>query len=222
MKSEPRGKSTAREFAYRNYVNGQIDLDIQMNYLIEFSWEIVDEDYYVRATGDNFPISMIKDTVGLQAKMDITRKLGGSVSGIPEAEIPPKELLPGIIEQINAELIKRCGVVITDARFAEFDVSEADKMKISRLEKDMEKIMFYSALAKGTNMAAAASAIQSESPAANPKEKVSWICECGNINETSFCPECGAPKNFKNWVCSCGTKNSGKFCTECGKKLVEY
>lgn len=221
MKSEPRGKSTAREFAYRNYVNGKIDLEIRMNYLIEFSWEIVDEDYYVRATGDNFPISMIKDIVGLQAKMDITGKLNEPTSSIPKAEIPPKELLPGIIEEVNAELIKRCGVEITDARFAEFNVSEADKMKINRLERDMEKIMFYSALAKGTKTAAAASTIQSENPAANHQEKVSWICKCGNVNKTSFCPECGAPRNFKNWVCSCGTKNSGKFCTECGKELAK-
>lgn len=222
MRSEPRGKSTAREFAYRNYVDGKIDREIQMNYLIEFSWEIVDEDHYVRMTGDNFPISMIKDTVGLQAKMDITRKLKEPANSIPEAEIPPKELLPGIIEEVNAELLKRCGVRITDARFAEFNVSESDKMRIRRHEKEMEKAELYAAIAKAENPAAVASIIQNGNIFGKPEEKFPWLCKCGKENKSNFCSECGAAKDFDYWICSCGTKNHGKFCMECGKKLEKY
>ena len=85
-----------------------------------------------------------------------------------------------------------------------------------------EKTELYSAIAKAEIPAAAAGIIQNSFLAAKPEEKVLWICKCGNVNRTSFCPECGAPKSFENWICTCGTKNKGKFCTECGKKLVEY
>ena len=89
MKSEPRGKSTARDLAYIPYVNDGLDLEIQMNYLIGFSWQIFDENLYVIATGDIFPISMLKDAVGDTAKINITRYYKTPVNNIPEAEIPP-------------------------------------------------------------------------------------------------------------------------------------
>ena len=216
MKSEPRGKSTARDYFHLNYLNDMIDMLIQVNYLIEFSWQIVDEDFYVQMTGDNLPISMIKDTVGLQAKMNMTRMLNEPVSSIPNAEIPPEELLPGIIEQVNEKLLKYCGVEITNARFAEFAVSEADKMRINRLEKEMEKARLYSAIAKG------AIAVQAVKPAPKPQKKVFWLCKCGAQNKTNFCSECGAPKDFDYWICDCGAKNHGKFCMECGRKLEKY
>ena len=101
MKSEPRGKSTARDLVYIPYVNDGLDLEIQMNYLIDFSWQIFDENLYVIATGDIFPISMLKDAVGDTAKINITRYYKTPVSNIPEAEIPPSELIPGIIEKVN-------------------------------------------------------------------------------------------------------------------------
>ena len=83
MKSEPRGKSTARDLAYIPYVNDGLDLEIQMNYLIDFSWQIFDENLYVIATGDIFPISMLKDAVGDTAKINITRYYKTPVSNIP-------------------------------------------------------------------------------------------------------------------------------------------
>ena len=101
MKSEPRGKSTARDLAYILYVNEDLDFQIQINYLIDFSWQIFDENLYVIATGDIFPISMLKDAVGDTAKINITRYYKTPVSSIPEAEIPPSELIPGIIEKVN-------------------------------------------------------------------------------------------------------------------------
>ena len=47
-----------------------------------------------------------------------------------------------------------------------------------------------------------------------------WTCSCGNVNNGSFCGNCGkskpVPKNA-SWTCSCGTVNKTKFCTNCGK-----
>ena len=220
MKSELRGKSTARDLAYILYVNNGLDFQIQINYLIDFSWQIFDENLYVIATGDIFPSSMLKDVVGDTAKINITRYYKTPVSSIPEAEIPPSELIPGIIEKVN-ELAKGYGIEVTNARFNDFSVSEADKMRIHRMEKEMEKAMLYSAIAKGANPVIAASVVQTD-PSPKPEEKVSWLCKCGAQNKTNFCSECGSPKDFDYWVCSCGTKNHGKFCMECGRKLEKY
>ena len=220
MKSEPRGKSTARDLAYILYVNEDLDFQIQINYLIDFSWQIFDENLYVIATGDIFPSSMLKDVVGDTAKINITRYYKTPVSSIPEAEIPPSELIPGIIEKVN-ELAKGYGIEVTNARFNDFSVSEADKMRIHRMEKEMEKAMLYSAIAKAASPVITASDVQ-VNPSPKPQEKVSWLCKCGAQNKTNFCSECGAKKDFDYWVCSCGTKNHGKFCMECGRKLEEY
>ena len=220
MKSEPRGKSTARDLAYILYVNEDLDFQIQINYLIDFSWQIFDENLYVIATGDIFPSSMLKDVVGDTAKINITRYYKTPVSSIPEAEIPPSELIPGIIEKVN-ELAKGYGIEVTNARFNDFSVSEADKMRIHRMEKEMEKARLYSAVAKGANPVVAASVVQ-VNPSPKPQEKVFWLCKCGAQNKTNFCSECGSPKDFDYWICSCGTKNHGKFCMECGRKLDKY
>ena len=209
MKSEPRGKSTARDLAYILYVNEDLDFQIQINYLIDFSWQIFDENLYVIATGDIFPSSMLKDVVGDTAKINITRYYKTPVSSIPEAEIPPSELIPGIIEKVN-ELAKGYGIEVTNARFNDFSVSEADKMRIHRMEKEMEKARLYSAVAKGANPVVAASVVQ-VNPSPKPQEKVFWLCKCGAQNKTNFCSECGSPKDFDYWICSCGTKNHGKF-----------
>ena len=220
MNSEPRGKSTTRDLAYILYVNNGLDFQVQINYLIDFSWKIFDENLYVIATGDIFPSSMLKDVVGDTAKINITRYYKTPVSSIPEAEIPPSELIPGIIEEVN-ELAKGYGIEVTNARFNDFSVSEADKMRIHRMEKEMEKARLYSAVAKGANPVVAASVVQIN-PSPKPQEKVFWLCKCGAQNKTNFCSECGSPKDFDYWICSCGTKNHGKFCMECGRKLEEY
>lgn len=44
-----------------------------------------------------------------------------------------------------------------------------------------------------------------------------WTCQCGKVNTTKFCSECGEPKPSAGWVCSCGVQNMGKFCHDCGK-----
>lgn len=47
-------------------------------------------------------------------------------------------------------------------------------------------------------------------------QKNSWKCpECGCINDSKFCKDCGAAKP-QIWKCVCGADNSGAFCTECG------
>ncbi len=48
-----------------------------------------------------------------------------------------------------------------------------------------------------------------------------WTCQCGKINNSKFCSECGEPKPSAGWVCSCGVQNLGKFCHECGKPKPE-
>ena len=54
-----------------------------------------------------------------------------------------------------------------------------------------------------------------ESGAAAPSN--GWTCQCGKVNTTKFCSECGEPKPSAGWVCSCGVQNMGKFCHDCGK-----
>jgi len=46
-----------------------------------------------------------------------------------------------------------------------------------------------------------------------------WTCDCGQVNTSKFCSECGKPKEK---ICSkCGKKLSqqAKFCDECGEKV---
>ena len=59
---------------------------------------------------------------------------------------------------------------------------------------------------------------QQEAPSPN-----AWQCQCGNIAEGKFCPECGSPRpaDKMGWTCSCGALNKGKFCSECGAKKPE-
>ena len=43
-----------------------------------------------------------------------------------------------------------------------------------------------------------------------------WKCtECGCINDSKFCKDCGAKKPI--WECECGSVNQSNFCPECGK-----
>lgn len=46
-----------------------------------------------------------------------------------------------------------------------------------------------------------------------------WTCECGTVNTSKFCMNCGKPQpqNVAGWTCECGAVNKGKFCQECGK-----
>lgn len=61
-------------------------------------------------------------------------------------------------------------------------------------------------------------AVQQAAPSLN-----AWQCQCGNIAEGKFCPECGSPRpaDKMGWTCSCGALNKGKFCSECGAKKPE-
>ena len=54
-----------------------------------------------------------------------------------------------------------------------------------------------------------------ESEAAAPSN--GWTCQCGKVNTTKFCSECGEPKPSAGWVCSCGVQKMCKFCHDCGK-----
>lgn len=51
-----------------------------------------------------------------------------------------------------------------------------------------------------------------------------WKCECGQVNTSRFCSQCGKakPSSEENtWNCQCGSINTGKFCPECGSKRPE-
>lgn len=58
------------------------------------------------------------------------------------------------------------------------------------------------------------------------KEDMEWVCSCGSVNHTSFCPECGAPRpsSLKVRCAQCGWESDGlakapNFCPNCGKPL---
>ena len=42
-----------------------------------------------------------------------------------------------------------------------------------------------------------------------------WKCDCGRINTSPFCPDCG--KASGRWLCTCGRINTSPFCPDCGK-----
>ena len=52
----------------------------------------------------------------------------------------------------------------------------------------------------------------------------SWKCECGTVNTTNFCTECGKPRPSApgpKFCPNCGTElNGAKFCPNCGTKIV--
>lgn len=48
-----------------------------------------------------------------------------------------------------------------------------------------------------------------------------WKCECGAINTTRFCGNCGKERPLR-WFCpNCGKENSSKFCVGCGTKIPD-
>ena len=48
----------------------------------------------------------------------------------------------------------------------------------------------------------------------------SWTCDnCGHVNTTNFCEECGAER--PGWTCVCGKINYHKFCGDCGRSYAE-
>ncbi len=61
-------------------------------------------------------------------------------------------------------------------------------------------------------------AFQNEDEKSKPE---TWVCECGNVNISKFCSECGKPKKVKKQCPNCKTINESeaKFCQECGAKL---
>ena len=50
-----------------------------------------------------------------------------------------------------------------------------------------------------------------------------WSCSCGNLSvQGNFCPVCGqkkpTPTVNNTWTCQCGSINSSAFCAECGAR----
>lgn len=62
-------------------------------------------------------------------------------------------------------------------------------------------------------------------PVAGSGSGEQWTCECGTVNTTKFCMDCGKPKPAPApvapanaaWTCECGSVNTSKFCKDCGK-----
>lgn len=64
---------------------------------------------------------------------------------------------------------------------------------------------------------------QETQPTSDPSVE-GWKCDCGQVNTSRFCTQCGKakPSNEKNtWNCKCGSVNTGNFCSECGSKRPE-
>jgi len=56
----------------------------------------------------------------------------------------------------------------------------------------------------------------------NNADGETWTCECGSVNTSPFCPECGKPRPADRWFCpECGAENHSKFCVKCGTKRPE-
>lgn len=49
----------------------------------------------------------------------------------------------------------------------------------------------------------------------------SWVCECGTVNTSKFCGECGKPKPLDKCPnCGASITPGKKFCGDCGHKLI--
>lgn len=74
---------------------------------------------------------------------------------------------------------------------------------------------------------------QQEQNRAQNKQKISspgtpssqdWQCDCGQLNRSRFCTQCGKPRPSSEngrWNCKCGSINTGNFCPECGSRRPE-
>lgn len=71
-------------------------------------------------------------------------------------------------------------------------------------------------------------AIENNIPFEYAEEKVSaaddsWTCACGNVNNSNFCPNCGAGRPEAEPICAvCGYEPEGatpNFCPDCGTKF---
>lgn len=55
----------------------------------------------------------------------------------------------------------------------------------------------------------------------NALKEGEWRCECGTVNTTKFCGNCGKERPLR-WFCpNCGKENNGKFCVGCGTQIPE-
>lgn len=66
-------------------------------------------------------------------------------------------------------------------------------------------------------------ATPTSSPTISALQDGEWQCECGAVNDSKFCPECGAAKPVDVIRCDgCGYEPQGavpNFCPECGRKF---
>lgn len=205
------------------YKDGLLDIILQINIRLEFYWEIFDEKTFLLATNDNVPLSVLKQFLGREMIIAVSKQKEYFKS-IEEAEVIPNHLIPKVTEEAN-KYTEGYGIRLSDVKFIEYAVSNGDKMFIANVLKDREKTKAIGDIAKsGGDLKIIAGVLSRDCmrPDLEKTKRVSWICVCGKANEGNFCMDCGKPKSFERWLCSCGTKNRGKFCMECGKKLEKY
>lgn len=169
MKSDYEGKDRIEKFVYIRYKNGMIDMEAKLETVLEFSWKIFDEKIFLLATNDSVPVEIIKESIGNCLEMVLTMNLEPAKS-IAAAETPPSEIIPQLIDEANT-FINGYGIMITKADFVGYSLSGEDKASIEKLEKNMETAKILSMV-----------------PPAPKKQE--WLCECGRLNDTLFCPEC--------------------------------
>lgn len=49
-----------------------------------------------------------------------------------------------------------------------------------------------------------------EKEQSNPS--IQWLCICGSVNDSKYCPICGKEKSYERWICTCEKVNIGKYC----------
>lgn len=126
-----------------------------------------------------------------------------------EASVPSKELENRIAHTIEMEMPMVCcmkyalGISKEDIIQSKMDIDEDMMNRVKWSFDDECKLVSFKVVEVSIGL----------------QEKVSlikWLCTCGSVNDSKFCPKCGKEKSLERWICICGQVNIGKFCTRCG------
>ena len=116
---------------------------------------------------------------------------------------------------------------VTDSPIQEVKTEEQPIPKIEVEEKILPKEEVKPIVEEAKAIPESEELVQKNEPILAPKEEIeenSWKCQnCGNMNNSSFCKECGSPKPPKQEYCkNCGSKlePNQKFCGDCGTKVM--
>lgn len=122
---------------------------------------------------------IVSDTI-LMAYMG--KYMDGLDLSIFESGTPEEDLLAEIKTRIDNRLSVFHGMAADSFIIEKYWISESDKEMLKAL-KQMTELR---------DPKKAAAFLQQQTQAVI--EKGQWICPCGNINNSNFCPKCGRPK----------------------------